>query len=451
MGLEIMNQYKKIEINEVEVKFGELIKYLFRNIIGIVGFALLMMVVIPALILLLNKNSIDDDIAIQNEGKYNSQRLQMYKEQLSAYSKRYESLLNKQKESILMKLDPNDLYVLSIQFIVDTTDENEMDVMTAYSNYCLNGNLATDMFGMNNSIEEKYLNEIIKATCSDYSAYEISAVLDVKVYGYSEEFCISYANIVKESFALFSDKLTEHGKENRVEVISEKIFNGSDAGIKKIQDEINTSISTLELDIAKIKSNISSLENNGVEIDDEWDDYSNSEHNILYVIIGFFGGLIIALIVVAIKYIFSNNIKYAEEISEYTGIVFLGKLKCSKNTIGTKIIEVLFRNSKYSNEIQEKIILSRLKVLYSVDGKNEIDVIGRCNEEVIKNIKFDKFSFNNIGDIIENPDSIERFDNASENVLLVISSSNTNYIYVNEILEFCNIRKTNIIGYIYVE
>ena len=70
MGLEIMNQYKKIEINEVEVKFGELIKYLFRNIIGIVGFALLMMVVIPTLILLLNKNSIDDDIAIQNEGKY---------------------------------------------------------------------------------------------------------------------------------------------------------------------------------------------------------------------------------------------------------------------------------------------------------------------------------------------------------------------------------------------
>ena len=56
-----------------------------------------------------------------------------------------------------------------------------------------------------------------------------------------------------------------------------------------------------------------------------------------------------------------------------------------------------------------------------------------------------------IGDVIKDVEAMKLFSGSFKRVVVVISGEYAKYGQINDIIEICNIKNTDIIGYIYVE
>lgn len=442
------NKYIKVE--QIEVKISELVKYIARKAILILMVSLIVAILLPVSKLYLDARVNANKNVESDEYKYEVMKLTRYETQLQEYYKQYESMVDYRDKSIIMNMDSNNVYVLSIQFIIEADREELTDIMTAYSNYYLNGDMAKDMCDLNNKIEEKYLDEIISVNCSNYSNYETSSVLNVKLYGMNEEFCGSYSSMIKEVIMEFGKKIDSVGRENEINILQEEIVKGSFSEIKVAQDSKNANLANLETNISNLKIEIENIKSE-VGVGNRLAN-TNEGFDIKYLFLGFGLGMCITVVGLSIIYIFSNKVKYAEEVAENTDMILLGKFKALENTLFDR-----FFKCKRNNELQKEIVINKIKMLYDTNN-GKINAISVSDKNYYHKAKsfFEKLDISSTelcinGDITSDIDAMKLFDNSHENIVLIIYRGRTKYININDVLEICNIKKITVLGYIYVE
>ena len=441
-----MKQHRCIQVEQIEVKISKLIKYIIKKSINILIIAIIFACLFPVTKYYLESRSGTNVNENDDENKYELMKLDVYQEQLEEYYKEYQSMLNYMETSIVMQLDYDNVYMLTMQFVVNASDEEIMDITTAYYNYYQNGDLAYDISVLDGMIDQKNISELIKVDCSSYANYETSSIINVKLYATNEEVCKKYVEIIKEAMQKFSKKLDENGKENEISVLSEAIDKRKATEVKTIQDSKNSYITNLDTNITNLKMKIeqcavatsSASQEVGIETK--------------FIVLGFIVGAFFAIIILSVIYIFSNKVKYAEEVAEYSDLTYLGSYRASKKTI----IEKIFR-SNCSNVLQKEIINNKIKMLYEIENE-DIGAISVCRDKnagyVEEMFAFDKQNavrVRVIGDVIKDVEAMKLFSGSFKRVVVVISGEYAKYGQINDIIEICNIKNTDIIGYIYVE
>lgn len=439
-----MKDNRLIQIEQIEVKINELVMYIIRKFVYIFAIAILFSISVPLLKYYLSIKM--NDKAIGGEQEYENQKLAIYEKQLDEYYRQYETMTDYSENSLLLKLDQDNTYALVIQFIIDTDTENLVDITTAYSNYYSNGNMSEEMKKLSDKNEGQYLEEIIRLNCSTYSNYESSSIINVKIYGDSEEFCKSYSEVIKKVIYDFSAKLNSADKKNEIKILSEEIVVGSFADIKSAKESKIAYIANLETNISNLSISIDEIRNS-ISVDGK-NVATKKIFDLKYVVIGFFGGIVLATIAFCIIYIFSNKIKYAKEISEYTNMLLLGKIS-NNGTFNKKV------NSGYDIDKQVELIINKIQMMYEIENK-KINMISVSKDKdkitsVFKNVDIDAEQISVYGDITEDIDTIKRFKNSYDNIVLVMYARHTNYNHINDILKICYTKQSKILGYIYVE
>ena len=441
-----MKQHRCIQVEQIEVKISKLIKYIIKKSINILIIAIIFACLFPATKYYLDSRSGTNVNENDDENKYELMKMGVYQEQLEEYYKEYQSMLNYKETSIVMQLDYDNVYTLTMQFVVNASDEEITDITTAYYNYYQNGDLAYDMSVLDGMIDQKNISELIKVNCSSYANYETSSIINVKLYAMNEEICKKYVEIIKEALQKFSKKLDENGKENEISILSEAIVKRQAAEVKTIQDSINSYIADLDTNITNLKAKIEQCVVATSSVSQEVGIESR------FVVLGFIVGAFFAIMILSVIYIFSNKVKYAEEVAEYSDLTYLGTYRASKKTI----IEKLFR-CNCSNVLQKEIINNKIKMLYQIDDEN-IGVISISGDKFAGHVddifafdKQDAITVSVIGDIIKDVEAMKLFSNSSKRVIFVISGACTKYGQINDVIEICNIKNTDVLGYIYVE
>lgn len=449
-----MKECKQIKINEIEVKIVELLKYICRNIVSIIFVSLIIMIIVPSLKYLFDRMNADSNDGTELYVWTETQKLKEYKEQLNIFNNRYLAEKEYKNQSLIMKLDSKNINIATLQFYVIAQEEMMLDVMTAYSNYADNGDLVADIYEMDKSVEAKYLKEIIKVNCSSYSNFDASAVINVKIYGENKEICSGYVDKVKNAFDNFSYLLNGVGIENEIKIFSETYHVGQDSNIRVLQENQNTLISKLESDIINLTTTIEMMQQNGIVSADEEEILKKEESfDMRYVILGAVVGIVISVIFLSIKYIFSGKIKYSEELAEYLNIPVFGEVNICKKSFGDKIFNKKFVDNW---ETQSKLISCKIASMCVEESISQVDIIGLLEadmisktEELTLKLEQEGIKLKVTGDIVNDFNAIKLFDKGEKAVIIAVAPKNTSYKYVNNVIEFCNIKKVNILGYVF--
>lgn len=452
-----VDENTKLKREQIEINIVEMFKYVCVRSLWVLLFAIVIAILIPLLKYAGDKRETTNIQSTSEEEMQEEEQLQNYMDNLEFYENVYQTEMNYRKNSILMKLDYKNINVGIIQFYVNANDEDLLDVMTAYSNYGNDGALLSDIYKLDNTVGETYLKEIIKLTCSNYSNYETSSVISVRVYAESEEDCSHYTQLVIQRLEEYSDLLNDVGIQNELNQFYEKYYIGQDSAVWTTQKNHNTTVKELENNITSIKNNIDMLKSQmDVQADGSEKLASSVSFSIKYAIVGFALGLILAIIFFVIKYIISGKLKYPGELNEATGILYIGKIHGNIRNISEKIFgDILFKD-RFAL-VREESMIYKIKSLCEHYKTTEVTVIGDKKamdeeglNELTARLKKENVVMKMTGDVVSDITAMKSLT-TDESVVIAIKSGSTSYAYVEELVKLCAIKKSNIIGYIYID
>lgn len=431
---------KKMEKNSFEINVLELIIYICKKAVWIFLISLVVAFGISGAKYMSDKAKYTSGQENQNDS-YQSQQYELNLEHLRFYKEAYESRKEYERESILMSLDSYNINVASIDFFVETKEEQIVDIMTAFSVYGNEGGLVEDIYKKNNEIGEKYLYEIVKIVCSTYENYGSSSVMNVRIYGKTKEQCQQLASLVRESLVEYSNQLNEIGIENNIKECNESYFMDKDGNIFSIQTNFIKSLQEIEEQIAILEQENALFAAQGVIPSSQIgasDAVANVSFSGKYFIIGLALGLIVAVCIFAFKFILSGKVKYATEVSEVKEIDYIGSIQMSKK----------------SNEQLNKLT-HRIKWTCDFYNTDNISVVGQFTKyeadvQELLDARINKHGVNGkiIGDIVSDIDAMNKLS-AGDNVIIAIVENESSYTYINSLIENCALKKATVMGYIY--
>ena len=435
-----------LKSEQVEISITELCKYVCARIIWILIFSFILAIFVPLLKYFNDKNALQNS-EFEEEYKLQQEQLQSYCEQMEFYEQMLETEKKYKQDSVYINLDYKNINVVTLQFDIKTDENSLVDVMTAFYYYGNEGAMVKDIYELDDSLEPIYLKEVLRVTCSNYSVYDPSSVMSIRIYAESEDNCVKYAELVRQVLENYSNSLTEAGLSNEVVQMYEKYYIGQDAAIWSAQ---KTHSSTL----IELKNNITTCETKIEELESIITDNNVPQEAIFskkYAVVGFAVGFMVAIMVLAVRYIISNKVKYDSEFKEMTGINCIGCLSTENRNLSEKIFNTLFKSDKY-RIIKEERLFCQLQALCDVNDIKKISVIGDekvCKENGLNliNKRIKNVSLNVIGDIVQNIDAMNSLS-YNDNAIFAIRINQTSYSYLEEMIKICSIKDVNVIGYI---
>ena len=431
-----------INSDEIDFNLYDAIKYLLNRLFSIFIVGIIVAVVFcVSTVFNSSKNNVDSATIkeIESKIKDNDTRLENCVHSLEL-----------QKENIdkshIMNINANSVYSYSMQFYIDCNLERINDITTVFSNYSSNGGLANDIYKKDATLETEYIKEIVEIYCSNYGTYNDAAVINVKVIGKDEEMCRKYASYAKEAIYEFSSNISENVNEHKLEMIQEMSYVGRDNNILAIQNNAYSSLENIEKNIDVITDNIAQYRNT---IRNEFNMTFLMKKTILCGFIGF----VIIIIFYLLKYIANTNIKYSEEVALRTGLLCFGDCEVYKRTWTSRILK------KVRNKEKNKDLLTFVRIYKECKDSqyNNIAIIGKFDEEnisplelICQNLKNKGIMASMIGNIVNDSEAIEKFDKTIPSIV-VISGKNTTYLDYNQLIQLCNYKNVNILGYIFMK
>ena len=432
-----VDQNTRLKREQIEVNIVELLKYILSKALLIILISVVFAVAIPTVKYISDKNSAKDMQNELNQGVNATTKLQDYIDRLDIYEKIYLSELEYRENSILMQLDYKKINEAVLQFNVNASEEHVFDVVTAVSSYGTDGGLFADIYKVDNAINEEYLSEIIKVAGSGYSSSEVSAVISVKIYGLNEESCKKYAGLVTNALLAYSDVLQTAGIENNLVKYYESYAVIQDTNVWNSQKNHNTTVSEILTDISNLEITISTLRNQGYMSADEVQSgmlLDNVTFEFKYVILGFAVGVILAILVIAVKYIVSEKIKYEREFWEISGVDYIGNI------------------SKRSNDVQLDRLYYKIKSMCELCNTDKVTFIGDFrgyDKKVLSDFNKSGLTINDIGDVVNDVEALKKFE-INDNVIITVSENITSYRELEELVKLCAVKQSNVLGYIYI-
>lgn len=260
--------------------------------------------------------------------------------------------------SVLMKIDPYNKYMFTIQFIIgensdasDTQIKNEYGV---YNSYILRGGLYDDLLPEISYLpEEKYFNEMVAIAFNSESQFTVT----VSYYNQNEG--SSIATKIGEKIIEFSESRGEEALD--LTLVGTRNTISIDTGLYNNQTGRKTTIETIETDLENLELSLTQ-------------DRSIIKNMFIGLLLGFF----ISVLLIICKYIFSNRVRAASELRLKYKIKILGILNVNKD-------------SDYKNVIDAKIHKNRSSKLIGKSYEEQFDILcfyiqEKCSEAGINHV-----------------------------------------------------------------
>lgn len=300
-----------------------------------------------------------EEEGIDEETRSVNSRVTSYRFAIQKSEEDLEKRKNFMENSVLMQLDPNHLWTVSISFYIDYQggEEGKKDaLMSAYQNFANDGRLALLLVEEESSItqeelqylisfnnmaneglQEERMSRAVRATgqALEYRLVQIQApvsgqsVFQIQIIALNEELCQIYTDVVRNAFLDYRRKLQNSVADHELQVLG---FVQSEQMNVFIQDYQNQALA----DYMQILKNLVVLKTDLEGVLKTEGEYISVQEAIVlgnpvitgikFAITGMIIGLVLSLAVLFLVYVTSNKLQNADTFEEEYRVKLLGRV-----------------------------------------------------------------------------------------------------------------------------
>lgn len=358
----------------------------------------------------------------------------------------------------LMKINPYKVDTVLLQYYVNAEDENtRKDMAAAYLSYISGGSLAADVVE-NNDLEDSSsdIQELIQCDATGLTTgtafyTENTNTINMYVYGVDEQDAKDIASYVKESMDAYSQKLsavaphtlTLFEEQYSVTCATKLVSLKNDRfGNLMTYNDRTTSYEGLLSDKQKESAQkIVSAQKENDELEDsnetgktaKKDEAPKASISKKYLVIGAFLGLVLAVVIIVLRYMFDPTIKTSKDLQMFYGTNFIGDVAQADGALlaASKII-----NMCSNRQIKKVLIAGKMATENEAAIKEVVDAVEK--KGIVADI---------IGDILTDADAVQTLE-ARSNVVLVEAVRKSKYEDFNQEKALCESLDAQLLGYI---
>lgn len=358
----------------------------------------------------------------------------------------------------LMKINPYKVDTVLLQYYVNAEDENtRKDMAAAYLSYISGGSLAADVVE-NNDLEDSSsdIQELIQCDATGLTTgtafyTENTNTINMYVYGVDEQDAKDIASYVKESMDAYSQKLsavaphtlTLFEEQYSVTCATKLVSLKNDRfGNLMTYNDRTTSYEGLLSDKQKESAQkIVSAQKENDELEDsnetgktaKKDEAPKASISKKYLVVGAFLGLVLAVVIIVLRYMFDPTIKTSKDLQMFYGTNFIGDVAQADGALlaASKII-----NMCSNRQIKKVLIAGKMASENEAAIKEVVDAIEK--KGIVADI---------IGDILTDADAVQTLE-AKSNVVLVEAVRKSKYEDFNQEKALCESLDAQLLGYI---
>lgn len=358
----------------------------------------------------------------------------------------------------LMKINPYKVDTVLLQYYVNAEDENtRKDMAAAYLSYISGGSLAADVVE-NNDLEDSSsdIQELIQCDATGLTTgtsfyTENTNTINMYVYGVDEQDAKDIASYVKERMDAYSQKLsavaphtlTLFEEQYSVTCATKLVSLKNDRfGNLITYNDRTTSYEGLLSDKQKESAQkivAAQKENDELEDSDETgktakkDETPKASISKKYLVVGAFLGLVLAVVIIVLRYMFDPTIKTSKDLQMFYGTNFIGDVAQADGALlaASKII-----NMCSNRQIKKVLIAGKMASENEAAIKEVVDAVEK--KGIVADI---------IGDILTDADAVQTLE-AKSNVVLVEAVRKSKYEDFNQEKALCESLDAQLLGYI---
>lgn len=358
----------------------------------------------------------------------------------------------------LMKINPYKVDTVLLQYYVNAEDENtRKDMAAAYLSYISGGSLAADVVE-NNDLEDSSsdIQELIQCDATGLTTgtafyTENTNTINMYVYGVDEQDVKDIALYVKESMDAYSQKLsavaphtlTLFEEQYSVTCATKLVSLKNDRfGNLITYNDRTTSYEGLLSDKQKESAQkivSAQKENDELEDNDETGKTAKKAEtpkasiSKKYLVVGAFLGLVLAVVIIVLRYMFDPTIKTSKDLQMFYGTNFIGDVAQADGALlaASKII-----NMCSNRQIKKVLIAGKMATENEAAIKEVVDAVEK--KGIVADI---------IGDILTDADAVQTLE-AKSNVVLVEAVRKSKYEDFNQEKALCESLDAQLLGYI---
>ena len=358
----------------------------------------------------------------------------------------------------LMKINPYKVDTVLLQYYVNAEDENtRKDMAAAYLSYISGGALAADIVE-NNDLEDSSsdIQELIQCDATGLTTgtafyTENTNTINMYVYGVDEQDAKDIASYVKESMDAYSQKLsavaphtlTLFEEQYSVTCATKLVSLKNDRfGNLMTYNDRTTSYEGLLSDKQKESAQkIVSAQKENDELEDsnetgktaKKDEAPKASISKKYLVVGAFLGLVLAVVIIVLRYMFDPTIKTSKDLQMFYGTNFIGDVAQADGALlaASKII-----NMCSNRQIKKVLIAGKMATENEAAIKEVVDAVEK--KGIVADI---------IGDILTDADAVQTLE-AKSNVVLVEAVRKSKYEDFNQEKALCESLDAQLLGYI---
>lgn len=358
----------------------------------------------------------------------------------------------------LMKINPYKVDTVLLQYYVNAEDEStRKDMAAAYLSYISGGSLAADVVE-NNDLEDSSndIQELIQCDATGLTTgtafyTENTNTINMYVYGVDEQDAKDIASYVKESMDAYSQKLsavaphtlTLFEEQYSVTCATKLVSLKNDRfGNLITYNDRTTGYESLLSDKQKESAQkivAAQKENDKLEDSDEAgktakkDEIPKASISKKYLVVGAFLGLVLAVVIIVLRYMFDPTIKTSKDLQMFYGTNFIGDVAQADGALlaASKII-----NMCSNRQIKKVLIAGKMA------SENEAAI-----KEVVDAVEKKGIVVDIIGDILTDADAVQTLE-AKSNVVLVEAVRKSKYEDFNQEKVLCESLDAQLLGYI---
>nr|WP_317352927.1 hypothetical protein [uncultured Agathobacter sp.] len=358
----------------------------------------------------------------------------------------------------LMKINPYKVDTVLLQYYVNAEDENtRKDMAAAYLSYISGGSLAADVVE-NNDLEDSSsdIQELIQCDATGLTTgtafyTENTNTINMYVYGVDEQDAKDIASYVKESMDAYSQKLsavaphtlTLFEEQYSVTCATKLVSLKNDRfGNLMTYNDRTTSYEGLLSDKQKESAQkIVSAQKENDELEDsnktgktaKKDETPKASISKKYLVVGAFIGLVLAVVIIVLRYMFDPTIKTSKDLQMFYGTNFIGDVAQADGALlaASKII-----NMCSNRQIKKVLIAGKMATENEAAIKEVVDAVEK--KGIVADI---------IGDILTDADAVQTLE-AKSNVVLVEAVRKSKYEDFNQEKALCESLDAQLLGYI---
>ena len=358
----------------------------------------------------------------------------------------------------LMKINPYKVDTVLLQYYVNAEDENtRKDMAAAYLSYISGGSLAADVVE-NNDLEDSSsdIQELIQCDATGLTTgtsfyTENTNTINMYVYGVDEQDAKDIALYVKESMDAYSQKLsavaphtlTLFEEQYSVTCATKLVSLKNDRfGNLITYNDRTTSYEGLLSDKQKESAQkivSAQKENDELEDNDETGKTAKKAEtpkasiSKKYLVVGAFLGLVLAVVIIVLRYMFDPTIKTCKDLQMFYGTNFIGDVAQADGALlaASKII-----NMCSNRQIKKVLIAGKMATENEAAIKEVVDAVEK--KGIVADI---------IGDILTDADAVQTLE-AKSNVVLVEAVRKSKYEDFNQEKALCESLDAQLLGYI---